>query len=179
MKYLYPIVIVILLAAIGVLIYALSTVTEVTPEPEPTVPVTSFKECVDAGYPVSESFPRRCGEYTEFVGNAVEKMNLIQITSPMPNDTITSPLTITGQARGNWYFEATFPVILTDWDGLIIAEGYATATSDWMTEDFVPFTATLTYTTPSYGANGTLILQKSNASGEPQYDDALEIPILF
>ena len=104
---------------------------------------------------------------------------LITIESPLPGGKITSPLTIKGQARGMWYFEATFPVVLTDWDGLIIAEGYAQAEDEWMTENFVPFSATLTFTKPAYGDRGTLILKKDNPSGLPEHDDAVEIPILF
>lgn len=107
------------------------------------------------------------------------KADLIRLTTPQPEGVITSPLTITGVARGYWYFEATFPIILTDWDGLIIAEGYATADSDWMTEEFVPFTATLEFEKPAYGDRGSLILQKSNASGLPEHDDALEITVFF
>ncbi|TAL51138.1 hypothetical protein EPN81_00885, partial [Patescibacteria group bacterium] len=49
------------------------------------------------------------------------------VTSPLKDSVVTSPLTITGEAPGFWYFEATFPVTLVNWDGLIIAEGYATA----------------------------------------------------
>ncbi|OGJ59137.1 hypothetical protein A2635_04210 [Candidatus Peribacteria bacterium RIFCSPHIGHO2_01_FULL_51_9] len=104
---------------------------------------------------------------------------LITVTSPLPGDRITSPLTIKGQARGTWYFEATFPVVLTDWDGLIIAQGYAQAEGEWMTEDFVPFSATLTFEKPAYGERGTLVLQKDNPSGLPEHDDAVEIPIRF
>ena len=78
-----------------------------------------------------------------------------------------------------WFFEADFPVILTNWDGLIIAEHYATAEGAWMTEDFVPFTATLEFEPPEYGERGTLILQKANASGLPEHDDAVEITVFF
>ena len=69
----------------------------------------------------------------------------IKLISPVVGQTINSPLSITGEARGTWFFEATFPVVLTNWDGLIIAEGYATAQGDWMTEEFVPFTAELEF----------------------------------
>lgn len=103
----------------------------------------------------------------------------VRILSPMPGDHITSPLVIKGEAKGYWYFEADFPVILTDWDGLIIAESHAIAQSEWMTEDFVPFEAVLEFTRPAYGERGTLILQKSNASGLPELDDAVEIGIYF
>jgi len=125
----------------------------------------------------------------ENTGNAVQKAGLIRVTSPRPNSTVESPLTITGQARGYWYFEASFPVVLVDWDGKIIAQGIAQAQGDpdatdgagWMTEDFVPFEATLTFAADpnAYSNCGSLILQKDNPSGLPQYDDALEIPVVI
>ncbi len=113
--------------------------------------------------------------------NELEKSALIRISTPRPNQTISSPLVITGEARGNWYFEASFPVVLVDWDGRIIAQGIAQAKSDWMTTDFVPFEATLTFTVDknAYSNKGSLILKKDNPSGLPQNDDALEIPIVY
>jgi hypothetical protein len=108
-----------------------------------------------------------------------EHADLIRLESPEPLDVITSPLEVTGRARGFWYFEASFPVVLVDWDGLIIAEGIATAEGEWMTEEFVPFRATLEFETPDYGERGTIILQKHNASGLPEHDDALEVPVRF
>lgn len=145
--------------------------------------IDSFDDCVDAGNPVMESYPRQCradGQtFTEDIGDVVDKVDLVQLDELRPNDVVESPLTITGQARGPWYFEATFPVILTDWDGLIIAESYAQAQGDWMTEDFVPFEATLEFEVPDYGDSGSLILQKANPSGLPENDDAYEIPVRF
>lgn len=109
----------------------------------------------------------------------------IEITGFAAGMTIESPLTINGTARGPWYFEANFPIVLTDWDGNIIAEHYATAEGEWMTEEFVPFTATLEFqppnsrNNPKFDARGLLILKKANASGIPQYDDSVEIPVVF
>jgi len=108
-----------------------------------------------------------------------EKQDLIILDSVHAGDYISSPLTITGQARGTWFFEASFPVFLVNWDGLIIAQGIATAKDDWMTENFVPFEVTLEFDKPDYKDNGALIFKKDNPSGLPQYDDALEIPIFF
>ncbi|MEK7555195.1 MAG: Gmad2 immunoglobulin-like domain-containing protein, partial [Patescibacteria group bacterium] len=114
-------------------------------------------------------------------GNELEKTDLIRINTPRPNQTISSPLTITGEARGNWFFEASFPVVLTNWDGLIITQGIAQAKSDWMTTDFVPFEATLTFTVDknAYSNRGFLILKKDNPSGLPEHDDAIEIPVVL
>ncbi len=103
----------------------------------------------------------------------------IRIEAPAVGADITSPLTVRGQARGTWYFEASFPVNLTDWDGKIIAAVPAQAQDDWMTTEFVPFTATLIFDKPSYGQRGTLIFRKDNPSGLPEYEDALEIPVFF
>jgi hypothetical protein len=108
-----------------------------------------------------------------------EYKDLVTVTTPLPGDSITSPLEIKGEARGQWFFEASFPVILTNWDGLIIAQGIATADGDWMTTEFVPFTATLEFTKPEYNERGTLILQKDNPSGLPEHDDAFEFAIRF
>jgi hypothetical protein len=109
----------------------------------------------------------------------------IVVMSPEPMAEVTSPLVITGEARGPWFFEASFPITLTNWDGLIIAEGIATADGDWMTTEFVPFTATLTFTSPyqvgdaSFMERGSLILKKDNPSGLPENDAALEFPVRF
>jgi Tfp pilus assembly protein PilZ len=66
------------------------------------------------------------GEWVkDFEGEEVNKN--IHLSNPIANTVITSPLVIKGEARGPWFFEASFPVFLTDWDGLIIAEGIATA----------------------------------------------------
>lgn len=173
------------LVLVGALVLAfLPSRTVQAPTPEPT----SFAECVAAGYPVAESYPRQCTtasgkHFVEEIGNELEKADLIQLTNPRPGQKITSPLTVTGQARGYWFFEASFPVVLTDWDGRIIAEGVAQAEGEWMTEEFVPFAVTLTFDTPTAGDpavnRGSLILQKDNPSGLPEHDDALEIPVVF
>ena len=144
---------------------------------------TNFAECVAEGNPVMESYPRRCrsgdNTYVENIGNELEKINLIRLDAPRPNQFISSPLTVKGEARGTWFFEGDFPIILTNWDGLIIAEGIARTEDEWMTEDFVPFEAILEFEKPTYGDNGNLILRKDNPSGLPEHDDALEIPIFF
>jgi len=111
--------------------------------------------------------------------DANRKDDLIIVDMPIANSQISSPLTFSGRARGNWFFEASFPVSLVNWDGLIIAEGIATAQGDWMTEDYVPFSGTLTFDKPSYGDRGAIIFQKDNPSGLSQYDNALEISIRY
>mgnify|MGYP003452599782 CR=1 FL=1 len=122
--------------------------------------------------------PVNSPETPEVVGIS-EQDNLIKVSYPKPDEKVSSPLVIRGEARGNYFFEASFPVVLTNWDGLIIAEGIAQAQGEWMTEDFVPFVANLEFTKPDYGERGFLILKKDNPSGLPEHDFAIEIPIYF
>lgn len=120
---------------------------------------------------------------TQTGGQKASLDDLIVVDAPLINAQVSSPLTITGKARGTWYFEASFPIVLTDWDGKIIAEGHAEAQGDWMTTEYVPFKATLTYTTPTPGDpavnRGTLILKNDNPSGEPSRDKAVEVQVVF
>ncbi len=102
----------------------------------------------------------------------------IKITTPQPNDIISSPLTIKGEARGSWFFEAVFPVKLLDGNGNIIASGPAQAQKDWMTQDFVPFKVVLEFTS-SVTQNGTIVFANDNPSGLPQNEKKFEIPIRF
>lgn len=110
-----------------------------------------------------------------------EKSDKIILQTPLPYAKISSPVKLQGVARGFWFFEASFPIYIVNWDGLIIGEGIATADGEWMTENFVPFTANITFTTDAnaYSQNGSIILKKDNPSDLPENDDALEIPIQF
>ena len=103
----------------------------------------------------------------------------IVVSQPGPLSQVDTPLTVAGEARGSWFFEGDFPVIVTDWDGRIIGEGYATAEGSWMTDSFVPFAGTIQYALPedAYSATGTIIFQRANPSGLPEHDAALEFPI--
>ncbi len=106
------------------------------------------------------------------------KDDLIIVNNLTANAVVESPLTIEGEARGSWYFEAVFPVALYDADGNVIASGQAQAQSDWMTSDYVPFTVTLTFSKPTT-ETGVLKLMKDNPSGDPARDNALDIPVRF
>lgn len=126
-KLLLIITIIIVIASLGIWL----SLSNKDNEDEKVVKINNFQECIEAGNPAMESYPRQCraGDqtFTEYIGNELEKTDLIFLDSPRPNQRIKSPLVIKGQARGFWFFEADFPVVLTDWDGLIIGEGIAVA----------------------------------------------------
>ncbi|MBU6231151.1 MAG: hypothetical protein KGI45_04100 [Patescibacteria group bacterium] len=104
---------------------------------------------------------------------------IVALAQPAANTTVSSPMAVTGQARGTWFFEAVFPIYLTDKDGRILASGQARATSDWQTADFVPFTARLTFARQPTGATGYLILEKDNPSGRASSAAAFERQVTF
>ena len=107
-----------------------------------------------------------------------DKSDLIKVTNPKPNSIISSPLTVTGEARGTWYFEADFPVYLYDAEGNELAVGIARAQSGWMTENFVPFETILVFETQESGiSKGTLVFKKSNPSDLPEQDDEFVMPV--
>jgi hypothetical protein len=91
----------------------------------------------------------------------------IKVINPMPNQVVESPLTVEGEARGTWFFEATFPVNLLDANGDIIAAHFAQAQGEWMTQDFVSFKAQLIFEKPATNT-GVLVLKKDNPSGLPE-----------
>lgn len=146
----------------------------------------SFARCAGLGFPVAESYPRQChaggktfterilpSEIVQPAGN-----DIIRVTSPLPNAVVKSPLVIKGEARGNWYFEASFPVKIFDANGVQLGIIPAHAQREWMTTEFVPFEATLAFENPTTEI-GTLVLEKDNPSGLPEYADSLSIPIHF
>jgi len=103
---------------------------------------------------------------------------LIKVSNVSSGQLIKSPFVVTGEARGYWFFEASFPIRILDADGLELGVVVAQAQSEWMTEDFVPFEATLVFKKPTT-ATGTIILQKDNPSGLPENDDELRINVRF
>jgi len=114
---------------------------------------------------------------TEIISGA-SAADQIRVLKPQPNQVIESPLIIEGEARGTWFFEATFPVKLLDANGNVIAAHYAEAQGDWMTADFVPFKAQLIFEKPATDY-GVLVLEKDNPSGLPENDAKIEIPVYF
>ncbi len=149
----------------------------------------SFERCASLGFPVMESYPRQCraGEkhFTEkispapvVVSPAPVQTDKIRIHSPLPGALLQSPFTVRGEARGLWYFEASFPLELLDGNGRRILIIPVQAKGEWMTTEFVPFEATVSFSIPST-ATGTLVFHKDNPSGLPENDDSIAFPIRF
>ncbi|OHA89274.1 MAG: hypothetical protein A2653_01095 [Candidatus Zambryskibacteria bacterium RIFCSPHIGHO2_01_FULL_43_25] len=145
--------------------------------------VADFESCAAKGNPIMESYPRQCRTkdgkvFVEDIGNELEKVDLIRVSDPRPNQKIGNPVTVSGEARGYWYFEASFPIQVVDSKGNVLGTGIAQAQNDWMTEEFVPFKVEVEFSAPDT-SEGKLLLKKDNPSGLPENDDQLVIPVKF
>lgn len=103
----------------------------------------------------------------------------VKLDSPKENESVKNPVRISGQAKGTWFFEGSFPVELIDTDGNILATSFATSTEDWMTENFIPFSAILEFTKPTSTKHVLLILKKDNPSGLKEKDESISIPLIL
>ncbi len=154
MKTYIALIIALLIVVSGVLWYVMQPVPAEAPQ---EVPVEAVVDGPQASYM-----------------NATEDDIVVDI--PLPGDVTGKTFSVKGEARGFWYFEASFPVVLLDAQGAEIAQGVALAEGEWMTEEFVPFTVELT-APQTYIGPATIVLKKDNPSGEAQYDGSLSIPI--
>ena len=85
--------------------------------------------------------------------------DLAVVDAPAPGARVTSPLTITGTAPGNWFFENQFPVRLLDAQGVTLAEGPATPRVSWTDPGDKQFDAALTFSV-TQDTPATLVLEE-------------------
>jgi len=173
------------LILISILLYAINKKEGSGNGSTPSVVVASFEECLNAGYEIMESYPRQCrtleGEiFVEDVDiDAGDKSDLIRVDNISPDDLVSSPLKITGEARGTWFFEGSFPIRIYDKDDNELGVAVAQAKAGWMTTEFVPFEAVLRFDNHTAWGKGNLVFEKDNPSDMREYDDSLEIPVDF
>lgn len=111
-------------------------------------------------------------------GDFPEKAGLIKVSNLKINQSIESPLLLKGEARGYWFFEASFPVKIYDDNNFLLGVKPAQALGEWMTENFVPYEVVFSFAVPST-QKGRLVLEKDNPSGLPEHDDELTVPVDF
>lgn len=159
-----------------------STKTDFSKKNTDNIVVENFESCVNAGGVVMESYPPVCKyeekSFTQDIGNEMEKIDLIIVNNPRPNDKVTNPFFISGEAVGGWFFEADFPIKLYDENDNLIGTAIATAQGDWMTEEFVPFTAEMNYSNDG-AKKGKLVFEKDNPSDMRELDDQLFFYVYF
>lgn len=182
----FTVLILLIVAGVGIAgVYMITREEEVVILPE----VLSFEDCEAAGYPVMESYPRQCmtpdgrnfaeeptqEEQTALITYDNASADMIVVTNPTPGSVTGKEFMVMGQARGNWYFEASFPIEVVSATGTVIATGIGQAQGDWMTTEFVPFTAEIEVPESYIGA-ATLVLRNDNASGLPENARSVSFP---
>jgi len=98
---------------------------------------------------------------------------------PFEIDKTSEMITFSAETPGTMFFEASFPVTVKDASGNIVYFGLATADGEWMTEAYVPFTASLEKQADPSTETGTMIFQRDNPSGLPEHDSSFEVPVVF
>lgn len=163
--------------------------TRPAPAPEPEAPeILSFEDCAAAGYPVAESYPQQCATpdgrvfAEELPAPEITYINAtadhIRVDTPTPGAVTGKEFEVRGDARGPWFFEASFPIQVLDSAGNVLTTALAAPRDDasWMTEEFVPFSASVTIP-EEYIGPATLLLIRDNPSGLPEHDRSISFPI--
>lgn len=95
---------------------------------------------------------------------------------PEAGSRVSSPIELSGEALGVWFFEGSFPFRLQTRNGDVLASGAVEADGDWMTTEFVPFSATIEYDV-EVEMEAELVLMNDNPSGLPENDVSLTVPL--
>ncbi len=109
--------------------------------------------------------------------------NKIIISSPKLGEVIFSPITVSGRARGLWFFEASFPVEIYNSNDKLLGSSPVqfipqSDEDSWMTAKFVNFQGKIEFSQPST-KNGYILFKKDNPSGLPEYDESFKMPVKF
>jgi hypothetical protein len=109
--------------------------------------------------------------------NLIPYGDAILLQTPVENQLVQSPLKVAGKVLAGWTFEAAFRLSLLDARGRVIASAPGLA-PDWTDGGFVPFDCTIEFSSP-VTETGVLRLLNDNASGLPENDKWVDVPVRF
>ncbi|MCC7356186.1 MAG: hypothetical protein IT410_01045 [Candidatus Doudnabacteria bacterium] len=115
---------------------------------------------------------------TDLESSVPQKDDLIRVTSMKNNQVVDGSFTVTGEARGQWYFEGSFPVRIEDANGKVLGRVAAKAKGEWTTTEYVPFEVFVIFD-KYQTSTGSIIFEKDNPSGLPENASELRVPIRF
>ena len=174
----FAFIVFVLVVAFGIYYYQTYKTTNTIPQQDVSTKTPAKPSEPDNGESPEDLCKSQGGTYEYSVNECV--LPLIIVSKPADNSLITSPLSVSGKARGYWYFEASFPIEITDSSGKVLATSHASAVGDWMTKEYVPFTGSISFKAPVGGdTRGFVIFKKDNPSGLPENDDSVKISIRF
>ena len=103
----------------------------------------------------------------------------IVVSYPEDNQEVSSPIKISGKARGNWFFEGSFPIQLVDANGNILGTSIATSSEDWMTTEFINFNSEMSFEKSTSTRRAVLVLKKDNPSGISDFDQSVFVRVIL
>lgn len=95
-----------------------------------------------------------------------------------PNSKLSGPIDFNGSVKGAYFFEGNIQINILAVDKTVLKSGYATATTDWMTAEPVEFKGSIDLTGLSAGP-AYFEIHNDNASGLPENDKSIQIPIVI
>lgn len=107
----------------------------------------------------------------------------IIITAPAKDAVISSPVAVSGRARGTWFFEGSFPIDVYDDTNKLLGQGFASfipsvEEPEWMTENFVNFSGSIKFSNTN-AASGYILFKKDNPSDMRELDESYKLPVKF
>jgi hypothetical protein len=101
----------------------------------------------------------------------------VHVVLPQPNQAVDPVFTVSGEAPGQWFSEASFPVQVRDRNGNILQQATAKAMGNWQTTGQVKFAVSVTVS--QYHGPATVVLLRDNPSGMPENDDSVSVPVMI
>jgi hypothetical protein len=171
-----------LLAAVGIFFFAPDLVPSF--KPKTATEIKSFEDCVKADNLVVDTKPRECHTKNKQVFvevyNGVLLENVIKTTAPEPNEKVSSPFKLEGEAVGGWYYNEQLTVRLEDDNGKILATKPVKALESTKTDNFVPFVAAITFNRiEAETPKGKLVVERTNTEFSDGELGPLVIPVEF
>jgi hypothetical protein len=183
MKYVaIALLITLLLVSAGIYFFAPGLVPSF--KPKTAAEIKSFEDCAEAGNLVVETKPRECHTKNQQVFvevyNGVILEEVIKTTSPKPNQVVSSPFKLEGEAVGGWYYNEQLMARLEDDNGKVIATKPVKALESTKTDGFVPFVAAITFVrVEAETPKGKLIIERTNTEFSKGELGPLVIPVVF
>lgn len=111
---------------------------------------------------------------TNILGN---KDDLVYL-SVKAGQEVGGKLKIKGSVKGAYFFEANILINILDANKNLLKNSHATATSEWMTVEPVIFEGDIDFTNLANGP-AYIEIHNDNASGLPEHDKSILIPIII
>ncbi len=135
----------------------------------------AFKNSAKA--PIVDNVPPQTMPTDGITGNKNNKGDLISF-SIWQESKVHGVVSYRGTIRGAYFFEANILIKILGANKQVLKESNAMATTDWMTAEPVDFEGNIDFTGFPTG-RAYIRIQNDNASGLPEHDKWIDIPVII